>query len=186
MTEQPERPAFTGLLVYRNLEYRYSFLYPEGWYLADLETEGGQGIIVMPRPDDVATSFSAEARDLGTTVGADDLPALEHGFLAGLRRLPGAVIERHEASVTGALIMLEAWHTFREADSERRRWVRLLYQGSSQARLIAQGATAADFDYWLAMLSQPMRTFQFADWWAEITGQQWLPSLDKPDDEADT
>lgn len=22
-----------------------------------------------------------------------------------------------------------------------------------------------------------MRTFRFGDWWAELTGQEWLPSL---------
>ncbi len=42
---------------------------------------------------------------------------------------------------------------------------------------IAQGATPDDYAYWLPMFTQAMRTFQFADWCAEATGEQWLPDL---------
>ncbi len=184
MPEQESRPAFTGLAVGRNLSYKFSFLYPEGWNTFALETEGGEGIIVAPAPDDTATSFSVEARDLGMTVGADDLPTLREGFFAGLRDLPDATIETRDDFVIGALLGVEAILTYREGAETRKRWVRLLYQGSTQARLIAQGASVAEYDYWLPMLNQTMRSFQFADWWAEVTGQQWLPSLDaEPEEE---
>ena len=178
MPARQERPAFTGLEVYRNFEHRYSLLYPEGWHQLDLATEeGGQGVIFAPPPGDAATSFSVEARDLGLTVGEEDLPTLRAGFLAGLRRLPKSRIQSQEEYAIGGLIGLEARQTFREGPTRRKRWVRLLYQGSTQARLIAQGATAEEFDYWLPMFNQMMRTFRFGDWWAELTGQEWLPSL---------
>ena len=181
MLEREERPVFTGLGVYRNMEYRYSVLYPEGWHQLDLETEeGGQGVIFAPPPGDAATSFSVEARDLGMTVGEDDLPTLRAGFLAGLRRLPKSRIQDQEEYAIGRLIGLEARQSYREGATPRKRWVRLLYQGSTQVRLIAQGATAEEFDYWLPMFNQMMRTFRFGDWWAELTGQEWMTSLGSP------
>ena len=184
MPEPEARPAFTALDVYRNFEHRYSVLYPEGWQQLDLETEeGGQGVIFAPPPGDAATSFSVEARDLGMTVGEDDLPALRAGFLAGLRRLPKSRIQDQEEYAVGKLIGLEARQVYREGATPRKRWVRLLYQGSTQVRLIAQGATAEEFDYWLPMFNQMMRTFRFGDWWAELTGQEWLPSLKTAEEE---
>lgn len=180
MANDAPRPSFTGLPVARDLTYRYSFLYPEGWQILELETDGGRGVIVAPSPDDTASSFSVEARDLGMTPTAADLPALREGFAAGLRSLPDAVIEMRDDFAIGALLGIEAILTYREGETTRKRWVRLLYQGSTQARLIAQGASVAEYEYWLPMLTQAMRTFQFADWWAEVTGTQWLPSLDTP------
>jgi hypothetical protein len=178
MGEPGSGPAFTGLVVHRSLEHRYSFFYPEGWHQLELETEGGQGVIFAPSPDDVATSFSAESRDLGTAVTADDLPTLRRGFLAGLRRLPSAVIESSEDYTVGELLGLEARHAFRDGPARRKRWSRLLYQGTLQVRLIAQGATPDAFDYWLPAFTTMMRTFRFGDWWSDATGLAWLPSLD--------
>lgn len=184
VTKREERPAFTGLVVHRDLEYHYSLLYPDGWQCLELESAGGKGVILAPAPDDVTTSFSVEARDLGMTITGQDLHALRQGLHDGLRRLRDLTIERQEDYVVGALVGLEVWHTFRDgpdADAPlRKRWTRLAYQGSTQVRLIAQGADPAAFEYWLPMFTQAMRSFQFADWWAEVTGESWLPSLDQP------
>ena len=177
MAEREEGPAFTSLEVYRNLEYRYSLLFPVGWHRLELASDEGEGVIFAPPPGDVATSFSVEARDLGTTVGEEDLPTLRKGFLAGLRQVSKARLQCQEEYAIGRLIGLEARQAFREGKVQRKRWVRLLYQGSTQVRLVAQGATVAEFDYWLPMFKQMMRTFRFGDWWAELTGQEWLPSL---------
>jgi hypothetical protein len=185
MSDDAPRPSFTGLLVARDLAYHYSFLYPDGWHQLELETEGGTGLIVTPMPDDTANSFSVEARDLGMTPTAEDLPTLREGFAAGLRNLPGAVVEMRDDFAIGTLLGVEAVLTYREGETTRKRWVRLLYQGSTQVRLIAQGATTAEYEYWLPMLTQAMRTFQFADWWAEVTGVQWLPSLDADPEEGE-
>ena len=179
MSVPEQGPIFTGLVVYRNLQYRYSFLYPDEWHQFELDTDGGQGVILSPYPDDVTTSISTEARDLGMTVTADDLPTLREGFLEGLHQLPGVTIEREESESIGTLLALDAWCTYDEAGARRKRWTRLYYQGQTQLRMIAQGATIAQYDYWLPMLNEAMRTLQFGDWWAEATGQTWLPSLDQ-------
>lgn len=185
MSEATGGPTFTGLVVHRDLQYRYSFLLIEGWHSRELESDGGRGRIYAPRPDDIVTSFSVEARDLGTAVVEDDLPTLREGVEQGLHQLPELAIEKREDYAIGTLVGLEYWFTFREAESNatRKRWLRLAYQGQIQVRLIAQGASPADFDYWLPVFNGAMRTFQFADWWAEMTGHSWQQSLkgDLPD-----
>jgi len=181
MSVPEQGPIFTGLVVYRNVQHHYSFLYPDGWHQFEFDTEGGQGVILSPYPDDVTTSISTEARDLGITLTADDLPTLREGFLEGLQQLPGVVVEREESESVGTLLALDAWCSYDGDDggARRKRWTRLYYQGQTQLRMIAQGATIAQYDYWLPMLNQAMRTLQFGDWWAEVTGQTWMSSLNE-------
>jgi hypothetical protein len=169
-------PSFTGLRVHREPEHRCSFLYPEGWQTRELQSALG-GTVLLPDPDDPHTSFSFEGRDLGTDVRPGDLSALRSGFVAGLRQLPGCRIERREAEALGGLITMEARLTFRDGDQTRKRWVRLAYQGRTQARLVAQGSSPERFDYWEPMFFQAMRTFRFGDWWAEATGVAWADTV---------
>jgi hypothetical protein len=178
MTERPAVPSFTGLEIYRDLTYRYSLLYPMGWHQLELETTGGTGVILAPVPDDPANSFSAEARDLGVEVTSEDLATLREGFWEGIESLPEVAVEAEDEFAIGDTISIEATITYRDGDATRKRRVRLLYKGSTQVRLIAQGNSPAEYEYWLPMFNQMMRTFQFADWWGEITGYEWLPSMD--------
>lgn len=189
MLETTGGPTFTGLVVHRDLTYRYSLLYPEGWHTLELESEGGKGAILTPFPDEVATSLSVEARDLGTPVTGDDLPVLRDGLKQGLGQLRDMTITHEEDYSIGTLTGLEVQYTYREGDAPdaplRKRWLRLAYQGSIQVRLIAQG-DLDDYTYWLPAFNQMMRTFQFADWWAQLTGHSWQTSLrDIPDYETE-
>lgn len=179
VSEATGGPVFTGLVVQRDLRFRYSFLLIDGWHSYELESDGGAGRIFTPVEGDITTSFSTEARELGTTVTAEDLPILRDGVEAGLRQLPELTIEASEAEAIGDFVTIEYRFTFREAESGalRKRWLRLAYQGQLQVRLIAQGASPEAFDYWLPVFNQAIRTFQFADWWAEVTGQSWQPGL---------
>jgi hypothetical protein len=61
----------------------------------------------------------------------------------------------------GALLTLEARFTFVDGDSVRKRWLRLLYQGRAQVRLIAQASTPALFEFWEPMFFEAMRTIHF-------------------------
>lgn len=170
MQAEGERPSFHGLLVHSDATIGYTLLIPLGWQRLELDSADGQGVIYAPDPRDVATSFSAEGRDLGTTVTADDLPALREGFLSGLRAMPGSTLESWEAEAVGALVTMEARHTFKDGEATRKRWVRLLYQGTVQVRLVAQGASVEAFHYWLPMFYESMRTFRFGDWKLEMPG----------------
>lgn len=177
---QPSRPAFTGLFVHRDTRFKYSVLVPDGWHRFELQGETGS--LYAPDPEDVHTSFSASARDLGTAVSPSDLQSLRSGFVEGLRQVPGSTLEGVEADAVGQLVTMEARQTFQEGGETRKRWVRLAYQGRTQVRLVGQGATPERFDLYEPMFNQAMRTLRFGDWWAEMTGVAWLetPFQDEP------
>jgi hypothetical protein len=116
------------------------------------------------------TALSVEVRDLSVEVTPEDLPDLERAFLKGLRSVPGSKVERHEAFQSIFHIGLDAQHTFYEGGQRRRRWVRVLYNGRVQARLIAQGASVAEFDRLRPLFAPCMTTFLFGDLWPEPLG----------------
>jgi hypothetical protein len=96
---------------------------------------------------------------------AADLPDLEKGFLKGLRTVSGSRVERHEAFANEFHIGVEAVQTYADAGERRKRWVRLLYKGSVQARLIAQGATVEEFERLRPLFAPCVTTFMFGDIW---------------------
>jgi hypothetical protein len=173
--ESAALPSFTGLIVHRELALGYSFLVPEGWHRAEVLGAVGTAVLYAPSSEETFTSFSAEGRDLGVEVTGADLTDLRRGFLRGLRRLPGSRMTLLDAAAIGRLITMEAHQSYRDGGQLRKRWVRLLYQGTVQVRLIAQAATVAEFDYWLPMFYESMRTFQFGDWAAEagVIADDW-------------
>jgi hypothetical protein len=177
----PGPPTFRGLRVHRDPVKGYSLLVPDDWH--SLPLEGDEGALFAPEPNDLHTSLSVSARDLGLAVAPGDLPTLRRGFVTGLRQVPGSRIEGVEAEAVGRLITMEARQTFREGEALRKRWVRLAYQDRTQVRLVAQGASLERFAYWEPMFFQAMRTLRFGDWWAEATGVAWAPSpfAEEPD-----
>jgi len=172
MDEAQGRPAFTGLMVHRDPSVGYSLLLPDGWQRMDLPDDGGT--LYRPDPADPTTGLEVGGSDLGTEVSARDLAAIRPGFLAGLRQLPGCRIEQQEDAAVGALLTLEARLTYRQEEAVRKRWVRLLYQGRTQVRLVAEGSSEERFGYWESMFLTAFRTVRFGDWWAEATGIEWV------------
>jgi hypothetical protein len=148
-------PGNTPLAFYRDRQHGFSLPYPEWWHGYDIPD--GKLFSPAPSPEQVATFISVEARELGTPVTAADLPDLERGFLRGLRQVPGSKLEAHSRYDVGFLIGLEA----RQSYQGRRRWIRLLYRDALQVRLVAQGASAAEFDLWLPSFDPAMTSFQF-------------------------
>jgi hypothetical protein len=148
-------PAFKGLTWYR--EQYFSFYIPIDWHKVEWQDKR-QGIIFVPKPEDVYTLFAVEVNDLGTTVTTDDLPYLMTGFLDGIKQLPERKIELKKESVVGKLMQLEAKYTFLEDGQTRKRWVRVLYDKTRQITVTAQGATVEDYDYWLPMFFEAMMT----------------------------
>ena len=136
MSDGPSRPAFTGLLVHHDQRFGFSVLVPDGWQRLALEGSDS-GVFYAPDAADALTGLAIDATDLGVRVHARDLQTLRRGFLKGLSTLAEARIEREESEAVGDLLTLEALLTF----SGGKRWVRLLYQGRTQLRLIAQAAS---------------------------------------------
>jgi len=157
----PQRslPSFTGLQVVHDARLGFSILIPDGWQRLDVSDSSAD--FYAPDPADLLTGLAIEGRDLGTEVQPGDLATLRRGFLRGLREVAGSKVESREAEAVGRLISLEARHTFRDGDVIRKRWVRLLYQGRAQVRLIAQAATVEQFDYWEPMFYTAIRTAHF-------------------------
>jgi len=143
---------------------------PDVWFERKLDVQDGQGVVFTPHPEELATSISVEVRDLATEVTAKDLPDLDKGFLKGLRSVPGSNIEQHEVFQSAYHIGVEAQQTFDDAGQRRRRWIRVLYNQTKQARLIAQGASVEEFDRLRPLFAPCMTTFLFGDLWPEPTG----------------
>jgi hypothetical protein len=144
-------------MLHADRRWGFAFWYPSDWHRFNLPP-GRAGVLYAPKPDDSATSFSVEVKDVGTRITGEDVGDLEAGFLEGLRSLPGCQIESHEHWVVAALVGLEARYTFHEGEATRQRWVRLLYEGMRQFHVVAQGATPEEYAYWLPMLFEMMMT----------------------------
>lgn len=179
MADSPRPPAFTGLVVHRDLDVGFSLLLPDGWQRLDLPENGGT--LYTPDPDDPTTGLEVSGHDLGTEVQARDLPSIRRGFLNGLRQLPGCKIEQQEDTAIGELLTLEARLTYRDGEAVRKRWVRLLYQGQTQLRLLAEGSSVERFAYWEPMFFTAFRTVKFGDWAAEAVGVEWPETWDQDD-----
>lgn len=169
-----ERPSFTGLMIHRDPSAGFSLLLPDGWHRTDLPDDGGT--LYRPDLDDPTTGLEVSGQQLGTEVTAKDLPAVRKGFMAGLRQLPGCKIEDQEDTAIGGMLTLEARLTYRQDGATRKRWVRLLYQGQTQIRMVAEGSSVERFGYWEPMFVTAFRSARFGDWWSEVVGIEWLNS----------
>jgi hypothetical protein len=155
--DQHKLPPFKGLNWYK--DQHFSFFRPLDWTRFEW-TDDRQGVLFGPSPEDTATLFAVDVKDLGLEVTPDDLEALMAGFVSGIEQLPDSQIESRQEWVAGAVIGLEAKYSFRENDVIRKRWIRVLYQDTRQITVMAQGATVAEFDYWLPMFFESMMTFK--------------------------
>ena len=156
-TNNRNRPAFRGLNWHKTKHF--SFFRPIDWYQFDW-LDDRQGILFGPTPDDNATLFGIDIKDIGVSVTKDDLEDLLTGLLSGIKQLPDSQIESQEGWVAGVVTGVEAKYTFREKETVRKRWVRVLYQDGRQITVTAQGATVEDYDYWLPMFYESMMTFK--------------------------
>lgn len=113
-----------------------------------------------PSPDDNATLFAVDVKDLGIETTEKDMHALIEGFTSAIKALLNCQIESQEEWGADVVMGLEAKYTFCEDDIIRKRWVRVLYRDTHQITVTAQGATVEQFDYWLPMFYQAMMTFK--------------------------
>ena len=134
------------------------FLYPEGWYRFSFD-DGREGVLYAPHPDDWATGFGVAVQDLGIEVTREDLPDLEAGFREGLATLPGCQVAWLLHWQVEPSIILEAKCTFREGQATRQRRSRLVYAGTRQFHVFAQGATPKEFEQWRPLLYAMLMSF---------------------------
>ena len=151
------------LLVDGDDAWGYTIRRPEVWQARPLDVEGGHGVVFTPDPKALDTMISVEIRDLGVVVWQRDLRDIETGFLNGLRAVPGSTIERHKAYANEFAIGVDAVQTFSDGGVVRKRWIRLLHKKSRQARVIAQGATVAEYERLRPLFAPCLTTFRLHD-----------------------
>jgi hypothetical protein len=149
----------SDLKYYRDRKHGFSMVYPEPWHVYELRDSEGR--MFSEQPNDFSTCLSVEITELPTRVTAEDLPTLRQGFIKGLRSAPGSRILRKDDYDVGWAVGLEAVQLFDESGERRKRWVRVLYKGDHQYRLVAQGRTAEEFDRWLSDFKPAMTAFRF-------------------------
>lgn len=151
-------PVYTGVRKHVH-PTGFSLWIPGDWTTFALAA-GHEGIMVGPHAGVLETIFLAEMVSLPFAVKIKEASALRKGFEAGLHALPGVEIETTDEQIGTPLMLFDARFTFLEGDARRKRWVRTLYADTRQLRLIAQGSTPAEFDYWLPMFFNIMHTFE--------------------------
>jgi len=154
-------PAFEGLVLHEDRQWYYSFWYPKGWVPHSLSSDR-IGVLCSPTEEDLDTFFSVEVIPLEGAVQLDDLAVLCEGVQEGLSQLPGLMVESSEESAAGGQVTIERTYTFEDQGTTRQRRVRLIYKGDRLYSLMSQGATVAEYDYWLPMLNYCHLTFQLA------------------------
>ncbi len=148
-------PAIKGLTWHRH-QY-YSFFTPMDWHRFAW-SDGSEGEIYGPDPDDPLTVFAVALKDLGTAVTSEDLDLVAEGFFSAIEQLPEVEIEARAQKVAGKLLILEAKYAHREQNRIHKCWVRVFYDDTRQITMTAQGATPEKYDYWLPMFFQAMMT----------------------------
>jgi hypothetical protein len=154
-----DRPAFEGLVLAQDAEWRYHFWYPKGWHRYEL-TGGREGMLCSPQAEDPTTFFSVHVQKLDTTVGPDDVDALREGIAEGLSQLPGLSIESVTSSQAAGQLTFERVYTFVDGTVTRKRRIRLIYAGSRLYSLMSQGSTVDEYERWLSMLNYCHLTFR--------------------------
>lgn len=149
--EPRQLPGQTALAIHRDASYGLALLYPDWWQAYD-SPEGK-----LFTPGHIDTFISIESTRLDTPVAFEELADLERGFLAGLRKLPGSKLLSHGTFGPSPMVGMDA----RQLYDGKKRWIRLIYRGLLQVRLIAQGATPDEFDYWLPVFDPAMTSFVF-------------------------
>ena len=147
------KPAFKGLNWYR--QQHFSLFVPMDWPHGPW-SDGREGVVFMPNSNDPETRLAVEVKDLGLVFSKEDKDDLLAGFLEGIKALPECLLEEQKNWVVGNLICLEAKYSYLEAESRRKRWVRVLYDKTRQISFIAQGSSPETFQFWLPMFYEAL------------------------------
>lgn len=151
--------ASSGLALHNDRYLGFSLMYPSAWHQFQW-LDGRRGVLYGPVFNDNSTIFAVAIQDLGIVVNQRDVKDLRVGFIAGIGRLDESRIETQRQWQSGAQIGMEARYIFREGETLRKRWVRVLYQDTRQFTITAQAATQDDFSHWLPTFQAAMNNFR--------------------------
>jgi hypothetical protein len=172
------RPRFTGAKLYNHPQQLFSFWYPSDWSILQWD-ENARQLAVSPRVDDLGTSFIIEVRDLGTPVTQDDRPLLREGIEAGLAELTDYACLEFTTFEDALRFGFDMLYTFSIDGQTRKRHSVIYYRDHWQYSLNCQGATEADYHYWLPMLNFILMTCQGTSFSAFEWGEQANERLEK-------
>lgn len=151
--------ASSGLALHKDRYLGFSLMYPRAWHQFQW-LDGRRGVLYGPVFNENSTIFAVAVQDLGIVVNQRDVKDLHVGFIAGIGRLDESRIEAQRQWQAGAQIGMEAHYTFREGETVRKRWVRVLYQDTRQFTITAQAATQDEFAHWSPTFQAAMNNFR--------------------------
>lgn len=150
-------PWYTGTYTHFDKEGGYSIVMPTDWHQLPLK-KNIIGLMFSPYENDLNTSVLTQKKILKYKVKTGDLLLLREGFEEGIKALPGAEIEKIDASYSETVNVFDGIFTYLDGEIRRKRWVRNIYWAEAQLIVIAQGKTPEDYEYWLPMFYNIMTT----------------------------
>ena len=153
------RPQFVGVTTFDDPQGRYEFRHPVDWRRSALDDDL-DGIICVAEDDEPATYFGVQVTELPLQVTADDREVLVEGFEAGMAGLTEVTELESADAVYGNIVKVDRTITFREGDQMRKRHVWALHADRWQYTIVFQGATEAEYHYWLPMGNYCFSSFQ--------------------------
>ena len=98
----------------------------------------------------------------GSTSAQDAADADYQAFIDGLEAVPGSYINQQQSFANEYAMGIDAVQTYDEDGARRKRWIRLLYKGSTQARIIAQAPSVEEYERLRPLFAPCMTTFMVA------------------------
>jgi len=156
-----EGPRYTGVHLQADEEEGFAVWLPSGWEAAEKEP-GVPGTMYLPNPLDPETFLRVERLQLPAPIQAVDSETLLQAFLAELTALPGFELESEESWAGDYVVILDARFTFDHEGLRHKSWIRRASYGCMQYTLTAQGIDAVEFEYWLPMFYNMIKTVQLS------------------------
>jgi hypothetical protein len=156
MSKTQRRSPAVQVLTWHRDQY-YSFFIPNNWHKRHW-SDGREGVIYAPDPNDPLTVFAVDFQDIGMSIAPPDLDILADGFFYSIEQLPQVNIESHKQNVTGSLLELEAKYTFTEQGQRLKRWTRVFYHETRQIAMTAQAASPEKYAHWRPWFVEAMTT----------------------------
>jgi hypothetical protein len=159
---QTERPKFTKVTLYNDPSNMFSFWYPPEWRVEEMDTPH-RTLMLLPDPQDPATHFMIEVKDLHAPLAYDEREVILQGVKDSIGQLEESDIEKWQELGGNGRWGLEWILTFKINDQHRKRRARLLFNDRFQYAIFFQGSSQERYEYWQGMFEFVLLTFQAGD-----------------------